>query len=466
MSERKRLGLVDSTSIIVGTMIGSGIFLAPALIAGIAESARLGAGSFIAIWLIGGLLTLCGALSFAELAAAMPRDGGQYIYLREAYSPMWGFLYGWTLFTIIQCGFIAAVSIGFANYLGVFLPFIGPQRILLHAGFFSLSAVQLTAILLICVLTWSNQQGLRTASRTQNLLTAGKLAALAVLLAVALLTGRGDWHHFQPLAPTAITAGAMAAFSVGMSKALFAYDSWNIVTFLAAETREPSRTLPRALVLGTALVTLIYTLANLAYLYILPLSQAAAVTGQRIAALVAEITLGPPGVFFIAAAIVVSTAGCVNGLILTGPWLYRTMARDGLFFSGSDILDAQKGTPVRSLRYQALWAIVLVLTGSLGSRGAQLYSDLLTFTSFASLLFNALTVVALFVLRRRQPNLERPYRAAGYPFVPALYVAMAAFFLIFIAVGDPRNAGFGALLICAGVPFYLYWQRRRRGAAP
>ena len=455
MAERNGLRLIDSTSIIVGTMIGSGIFLAPALIAGIVVTRNLGAGSFIGIWLVGGLLTMCGALSFAELAAAMPRDGGQYIYLREAYSPLWGFLYGWTLFTIIQCGFIAAVSIGFANYVGVFLPFVGPQKIVLHLGIFSLSAVQVTAVLLICGLTWANEQGLRTASRAQNLLTAGKLAALFILLAAALLSRHGDWRHFQPLAPAAITAGTLAAFSVGMSKALFAYDSWNIVTFLAAETREPSKTLPKALVLGTVSVTLIYTLANLAYLYILPISEAASVSGQRIAAAVAQITLGPAGVFFIAAAIVVSAAGCVNGLILTGPWLYRTMARDGLFFG-----DTTKETPVRSLRYQALWAVVLVLTGSFGSRGAQLYSDLLTFTSFASLLFNALTVAGLFVLRRKQPNLPRPYRAFGYPFIPALYVAMAVFFLIFIAIGDPRNAGFGALLIAAGIPFYLRWSRR------
>jgi APA family basic amino acid/polyamine antiporter len=455
MAERKGLRLIDSTSIIVGTMIGSGIFLAPALIAGIVVTGNLGAGSFIGIWMVGGLLTMCGALSFAELAAAMPRDGGQYVYLREAYSPLWGFLYGWTLFTIIQCGFIAAVSIGFANYVGVFLPFLGPQKMVFHLGLFSLSAVQVTAVLLICGLTWANEQGLRTASRTQNLLTAGKLAALFILLAAALLSSHGDWRHFQPLAPAVITAGTLAAFSVGMSKALFAYDSWNIVTFLAAETSEPSKTLPKALVLGTVSVTLIYTLANLAYLHILPISEAASVSGQRIAAAVAQITLGPAGVFLIAAAIVVSAAGCVNGLILTGPWLYRTMARDGLFFG-----DTSKGTPVRSLRYQALWAVVLVLTGSFGSRGAQLYSDLLTFTSFASLLFNALTVAGVFVLRRKQPNLPRPYRAFGYPFIPALYVAMAVFFLIFIAIGDPRNAGFGALLIAAGIPFYLRWSRR------
>jgi APA family basic amino acid/polyamine antiporter len=465
MSEGKRgLRLLDATAIVAGSMIGSGIFLAPALIADIAVRAQLGAGSFLFIWIVGGLLTVCGALSFGELAAAMPADGGQYVYLREAFSPLWGFLYGWTLFTIIQCGFIAAVSLAFANYLGVFLPFISAQQVVVHAGFFSLFTVQLGAIALIVFLTWLNERGLRSASLTQNLLTAGKIAALLVLLGVALTSAKGSWGHFQPLAPAALTTATMAAFSVAMSKALFGYDSWNIVTFLAGETRDPVRTLPRALALGTLVVTAIYTLANVAYLYILPLPAAAAVEGQRIAATIAQMTIGPAGLMFIAAAIVISASGCVNGLILTGPWLYRSMACDGLFFPAMARMDGAHGIPVRSLRYQAVWAIVLVLSGSLGSRGARLYSDLLTFTSFASLLFNTLTIAGLFVLRRRRPDLPRPYKAFGYPVVPLLYLAIAAFLLVFIAVGDPGNAGLGAVLIAAGVPFYWWWRGRERRA--
>jgi APA family basic amino acid/polyamine antiporter len=229
------------------------------------------------------------------------------------------------------------------------------------------------------------------------------------------------------------------------------------VTFLAGETRDPVRMLPRALALGTLAVTLIYTLANLAYLYVLPLPVAAAVPGQRIAATIAQLTIGSAGLMFIAAAIIVSTSGCVNGLILTGPWLYLSMARDGLFFRGMDRLSGTAGIPARSLRYQAGWAAILVLSGSFGARGARLYSDLLTFTSFASLLFNTLTIVGLFVLRYRLPHLVRPYKTFGYPFVPLLYIAIAVFLLIFIAVGDPGNAGLGVLLIAAGVPFYLYW---------
>ena len=458
----RRLRLIDASAIVAGSMIGSGIFLAPALIADIVVQARLGAGTFLAIWIVGGLLTVCGALSFGELAAAMPATGGQYVYLREAFSPLWGFLYGWTLFTIIQCGFIAAVSLAFANYLGVFLPFISAQQLVFHAGPISLSTVQLGAVALIVFLTWLNQRGLRSAALTQNLLTAGKITALLILLAVALFSTKGNWNHLQPLAPAAISTAALAAFSVAMSKALFGYDSWNIVTFLAGETRDPVRTLPRALALGTLAVTAIYTLANLAYIYILPLPAAAAVQGQRIAAAIAQMTIGSAGLLFIAGAIVISTSGCVNGLILTGPWLYLSMARDGLFFRAMARMDGTHGIPKRSLQYQSLWAIVLVLSGSLGSRGARLYSDLLTFTSFASLLFNTLTIAGLFVLRRRRPDLPRPYKAFGYPLVPLLYLAIAAFLLVFIAVGDPANAGLGAVLIAAGVPFYWWWRGRKR----
>jgi APA family basic amino acid/polyamine antiporter len=251
----------------------------------------------------------------------------------------------------------------------------------------------------------------------------------------------------------------VTGFAVAMSKALFAYDSWNVVTFVSEETRDPEKTLPRALFLGTLGVTAIYALVSLAYLRILPLADAARVPDQRIAAEVARIVLGPAGLGVIAGAILISTAGCVNGLILSGPWLYFAMARDRLFFRKASEIASGSQVPVSSLRYQAVWSCALILSGSLGTRGAQLYSDLLTFTAFASLLFNALTVYGLFALRRKRPEMERPYRVAAYPFVPALYLAVAAFFLIFIAAGDPRNSGFGALVIASGIPFYLFWRK-------
>jgi len=459
MTPPKRLGLLDATTIIVGSMIGSGIFLAPALIAGIVVQSNLGAGAFVTIWIIGGLLTLCGALSYGELAAAFPKAGGQYVYLSEALGPIWGFLYGWTVFTVIQSGFIAAVAIAFANYLGVFLPGISQMHSVVDSAGIRVSAVQAAAIGLILFLTWINSRGLREGAFFQNFLTIAKVGALLGLVVFGLTSGKGDWTHFQPLTPVAVSSAAMAAFAVAMSKALFAYDAWNVVTFVAEQTKDPARTLPRALFLGTFAVTLLYTLANVVYLYVLPIDAAASVPDQRIAAEVAQILFGPVGLTLISGAILLSTAGCVNGLILSGPWLYQAMSKDGLFFRTAAQVHPRLGTAVRSLTHQAVWSIALVLTGSLGSRGAQLYSDLLTFTSFASLLFNALTVVGLFLLRKQRPDLPRPYKVAAYPFVPILYLVTAAFFLIWIAVGDPRNSGFGLFVILTGVPFYYYWRR-------
>jgi APA family basic amino acid/polyamine antiporter len=453
---KRDLGLLEATTIIMGSMIGSGIFLAPALIAAIVVEDGLGAGSFVLIWAIGGLLTLCGALSYGELAAAYPRAGGQYVFLTEAFSPFLAFLYGWTVFLVIQTGFIAAVAVAFANYLGVFLPWVSQSNTLFGGGFFSFSSAQLVAMALIAFLTWINTRGVKEGARLQNAVTIAKVAALVGLILAGIFSTKGDWSNFQPWLPPAVSMGVLAAFAVGMSKALFAYDAWNTVTFVAEETRDPVRTLPRALLLGTLGVTIIYTLANVAYLHILPVGDSALVPDQRIAAEVSRILFGPIGVSLIAAAIMLSSFGCDNGLILAGPRLYYAMARDGLFFRGAARIDPERGTPVRSLWYQALWAMALVLTGSLGTRGAQLYSDLLTFTSFASLLFNALTVWGLFRLRRNKPDLARPYRVPAYPVIPIVYLAVAAFFLVFIAIGDPRNSGLGFAIMLTGVPVYFY----------
>ncbi len=443
----------------MGSMIGSGIFLAPALIAAIIVSDQLGPGTFVLIWAIGGVLTLCGALSYGELAAAFPRTGGQYVFLKEAFSPFFAFLYGWTIFLVVQTGLIAAVAVAFANYLGVFFPWVSQSNRLVEAGGFNFSSAQVVAILLVVFLTWINTRGVKEGAWVQNVLTIAKVGALAALIVAGIFTSKGDWSNFTPWFPSVVTGGVLAAFAVGMSKALFAYDAWNTVTFVAEETRDPVKTLPKALLMGTLGVTILYTLANVAYLHVIPVEAAAVVPDQRIAAELARILVGPVGISLIAAAILISSFGCDNGLVLAGPRLYYAMARDGLFLKGAANIDPERGTPVRSLWYQALWSILLVLTGSLGARGAQLYSDLLTFTSFASLLFNALTVAGLFVLRYRQPNLERPYRVPAYPFVPALYLAVAVFFLVFIAIGDPRNAGLGTVVMLLGVPVYFFIRR-------
>jgi APA family basic amino acid/polyamine antiporter len=457
---KRDLGLLETTTIIMGSMIGSGIFLAPALIAAIIVADDLGPGSFILIWVIGGLLTLSGALSYGELSAAFPRAGGQYVFLKEAFSPFSAFLYGWTIFLVVQTGLIAAVAVAFANYVGVFVPWVSQSNRLASAGAFSFSSAQLVAIGIISFLTWINTRGVKEGAWVQNVLTIAKVGSLAGLIVAGVFTSKGSWSNFSPWVPAAITSGALAAFAVGMSKALFALDAWNTVTFVAEETKDPVKTLPKALFLGTLGVVILYTLANVAYLHVLPVEAGAAVADQRIAAEVANVLFGPIGVTLIAVAILVSTFGCDNGLILAGPRLYYAMARDGLFLKGAANIDPERGTPSRSLWYQAMWSIFLVLTGSLGTRGAQLYSDLLTFTSFASLLFNVLTVAGLFVLRVKKPELERPYRVPAYPFIPALYVAVGAFFLVFIAIGDPRNAGLGSVFILLGVPVYFFLKRR------
>jgi amino acid transporter len=308
----------------------------------------------VLIWIAGGALTLFAALSFAELASSLPHSGGQYVYLSKAFSPIWGFLYGWTLFTVIQTGFIASVAVAFANYLGVFLPGIRQSHAWVAVGPWRVSAVQVVAIALVAGLSWINSRGLKEGATVQNFLGFAKVAALAGLILFGLASGKGDWGHLEPFLPPKVTLGVVTAFAVAMSKALFAYDSWNVVTFVAEETDDPVRTLPRSLFLGTLGVMLIYTLATSSYLHILSVPEAATVPEQRIAASVAQIIFGPAGFRLIALVVLTSTAGCVNGLILSGPWLYHAMARDGLFFRGAAELHQRQRTPVRSIQQQAV----------------------------------------------------------------------------------------------------------------
>ena len=448
------LGLLDATLLIVGSVIGSGIFFAPSIMAGYLQSP----GLLLGLWVVGGLLTLAGALSYAELAAAMPRAGGQYVFLSEAFSPLFGFLYGWTLLLAINTGFVAAVAVAFAKTLGFFVPAVGEEHVLFSALGTTFSTAQLVALVVIAVLTWLNVTGLRAGAAVQNLFTIAKLGALCALVALAVGTARGSAAHFQPVAslalgPEGVRIGLFAALAGAMSKALFSYDSWYTVTFAAEEVKEPERNLPRSLLLGTLGVTVAYAATVAAYLYLVPIGEMAGVTENRIATEAAVRMIGPAGGAFIAAAILVSTFGCVNGLTLAGARVVYAMARDGLFFRGAGRVHPGHRTPAVALVLHGLVAGVLTLTGT--------YSDLLTLTAFSSLLFNVLTVLGLFVLRHRRPDLPRPYRVWGYPFVPMLFVSVALFFLVYMPVADPRNTGFGLLLTAAGVPAYLYWRRHR-----
>jgi APA family basic amino acid/polyamine antiporter len=448
------LSLLDATLLIVGSVIGSGIFFSPSIMAGWLQSP----GLLLGLWIVGGLLTLAGALSYAELAAAMPRAGGQYVFLSEAFSPVFGFLYGWTLLLAINTGFVAAVSVAFAKTLGFFWPAIGEQNVLLAVAGTRFSTAQLVGLGVIAVLTWINVTGLRTGASVQNAFTLAKLGALLALVVMAAVTARGRLANFQPLlgvalGPEGVKLGLFAALAGAMSKALFAYDSWYTVTFAAEEVKEPERNLPRSLVLGTLGVMVAYAATVAAYIYLVPIGEMAQVTENRIATEAAVRMIGPAGGVFIAVAVLVSTFGCVNGLTLAGARVVYAMARDGVFFRAAGGVHPTHRTPANALILHGLVAGLLTLTGT--------FSDLLTMTAFSSLLFNVLTVVGLFVLRRRRPDLPRPYRAWGYPVVPLLFVAVALFFLVYMPVADPRNTGLGLLLTAAGVPAYLYWRRRR-----
>ncbi len=450
---KRGLNLLDSTMLVVGSMIGSGIFIAPSLMAEYLHTP----GLIILLWVIGGILTVFGSLSYGELAAAMPKSGGKYVFLREAFSPMFGFLYGWTLFLVIQTGFIAAVAVAFAKYLGVFVPSLSEKNIILNIGSFSINTAQVVAIFSIILLSCINIFGVRLGAAVQNIFTISKVLALSFLITLSFTIGNGTISNFfpvfEPILPETVKLTFFAAFAVAMSKALFAYDAWYSVTFTAGEIKNPQRNLPKALVMGSVITAIVYTLTTMAYLYIVPVQQMAEVADNRIAAEVGRIVFGPAGLIFVTSAILISTFGCNNGLILAVPRVYYAMAKDKLFFEKVNIIHPKFNTPAISLMYQCIWASLLTLSGT--------YSDLLTYTAFASLLFNVLTILGLFVLRKKKPDLERPYKTWGYPVVPLLYLVVAIFFIVFIFVGDIRNSGLGLAIILSGIPFYIYLRKKK-----
>jgi basic amino acid/polyamine antiporter, APA family len=448
------LSLLDATTLVLGSVIGSGIFFAPSIMAGYLQSP----GLLLGLWVLGGFLTLAGALSYGEMAAAMPRAGGQYVFLSEAFSPLWGFLYGWTFLFAINTGFVAAVSVAFAKTLGFFLPGIGEAHVLATFGNYSFTTAQAVALVVIAALTWLNVTGLRAGAVVQNIFTIAKVAAVAVLVVLAIATGRGDVANFTPLGglelgTEGVKMGLFAALAGAMAKALFSYDAWQSITLAAEEVKDPERNLHRSLILGTLGVTAVYCSAVMVYLYLVPISEMAVVPENRIATEAAVRMIGPAGGAFIAVAILVSTFGCVNGLTLSGARVVFAMARDGLFFRKVAAVHPAYRTPATALLMHGAVAAALTLTGT--------YNDLLTLTAFSSLLFNVLTVVGLFVLRRKKPDLPRPYRVWGYPVLPALYVLVSAFFLVYMPVADPRNSGMGLFLTALGVPAYLYWKGHR-----
>jgi APA family basic amino acid/polyamine antiporter len=454
---QRGMGVLDATALVVGSMIGSGIFIVSA------ESGRVvgSPGWLLAAWAIAGTLTMIAALSCSELAAMLPKAGGQYVFFREAYGPLFGFLFGWTMFLVVQSGTIAAVAVAFAKFLGVLWPAISGGNKIFAIGRFSVSALQAVGLVVIAALTASNATGLKTGTRTQNILTFAKFAALAALTSLALVLGgrAGSALHaadfWKALAPSGgeLTGWALvAALGTAMVGPLFSQSAWNNVTFAGEEVREPGRTLPRALLLGCLLVTLIYVLANVAYLNVLSFHDIQHAPEDRVATAVATSLFGAGAAAAMAAAIMVSTFGCVNGLILSGARVSFAMARDGLFFGSLARLN-RAAVPGNALRAQAFWSAVLVLSGS--------YSDLLKYVISVDILFYVLLVVAVIVLRVKRPDLPRPFRAPGYPLLPLLYASAGVTLIAILLAGNPKTTWPGYTIVLTGVPVYFLWRRRR-----
>jgi APA family basic amino acid/polyamine antiporter len=470
-----KLGLFDAGMIVAGSMVGSGIFL----VTGQMARDVGGAGWLLLAWVITTLITVAAALTYGELAAMMPKAGGQYVYLREGLSPFWAFLYGWTLFFILQTGLIDAISIGFARYLGVLWPRISETLYILPpiliGGHYavSLSTGQLTAILLIGLLTWVNIQGISYGKYVQNVFTIAKMAALAVVIAFGLLIGRKaaviheNFSHAWALPAHSPAHGpawytVVVALCLAQVGSMFAADAWNNVTFIAAEVRQPERNLPLALIMGTSAVMAVYIAANLAYCFVLPMDALQHTPSDRIGAAMLEAIYPRVGSLVMAAIILIAAAGCVNGIILAGARTFCAMAQDGLFFAPASTINRAR-VPGIALAMQAAWACILLLvrthdpqTGSFGN----LYSNLLDYVISAALFFYILTISCVWRLRQRRPEAERPYRTAGYPWVPLFYVLAASFLLLVLCRYKPATTLPGFLIIALIAPVYLLFRKK------
>lgn len=470
---KRSLGLTDSTLIVSGSMIGSGIFIVSA------DMARnLGSsGWLLMLWVMTGVLTVSAALSYGELAGMMPKAGGQYVYIGRAYGKLLGFVYGWTVFTVIQTGTIAAVAVAFTKFTAVFIPALNPELAFFTMEKIKISLGSLYAIGSLVFLTWLNNQGVQSGKVIQNIFTSAKLVALFGVILLGIGVGLSDGTlsaNFQnawaasstspdgsvvPLAGMAL----LLAFGVSMIGSLFSADAWNNVTFIAGEIKNPRRNIPLALFFGTLIVTVIYALANVAYLSMLPLKgspEAADVLGRgiqfaeydRVATAAVSTIFGDVAVAIMAVLIMISTFGCNNGLILAGARLYYAMAKDGLFIKQAATLN-KNSVPSTALWLQCLWASLLCLSGT--------YGDLLDYCTFTSLLFYIVTIGGLFILRRKEPEAERPYRAFGYPLVPALYIIAGTAICVILLMEKTFNTGMGLLIAGLGVPVFYFTQRRK-----
>lgn len=460
---KKELGLLDGTMLVVGSMIGSGIFIVSADIARQVGSA----GWLLLIWLISGLITMIAAVSYGELSAMFPKAGGQYVYLKEAYNELVAFLYGWSFFSVIQTGTIAAVGVAFSKFTAYIFPVVSDENILFEIGSFKLNAAQILSVVTIFFLTYLNTRGVKNSKLLQTILTIIKIASISGLIIFGFLLGAKaevwnmNWTNawsprsfnlktgsWSPIGGVALISGISAA----MVGTLFSSDSWTGVTFIAGEIKNPKRNVGLSMFLGTLIVTLIYVLTNVMYVSVLSLDEMATAKSDRIAVVASQYILGDIGTLIIAIMIMISTFACNNGLIMAGARVYYTMANDGLFFKKAAVLN-QQSVPAWALWAQCIWASALCFTGK--------YGDLLDFVIIIVLIFYILTICGIFILRMKKPELERPYKAFAYPFFPALYVLVASAVSISLLYVKFSTCGWGVLIMLLGIPVY-YWIKNRK----
>ncbi|MBV9501794.1 MAG: amino acid permease [Acidobacteriaceae bacterium] len=448
-SLQRVLGVWSAVAIVIGTVIGSGVFLVPSTMIRFVGSVKL----LFIVWIVAGLLSLFGALTYAELAAAMPEAGGEYVYLSAAYGPFWGYIYGWTQFWVAKSGSIATLAAGFYTYLTAFVPVLGSSIVVipLHIGpggsLLEIHYGQLVAIGLILILAAVNYVGVRSGGNVQLFVTVIKMALIGGVIAFGLLSGRGDFSHFGG---KITAAGGMAGFFAAMVSALWAYDGWNNVSMVSSEIRNPQRNLPRSLIVGTSAVIATYLLINLAYFYVLNPAQVA--SSHRVAADMMSYLHGNAAAAAVTVAVLISIFAALNGSILAGARVPYAMARDGLFFRAAAVVHPKFHTPGNSMILLCLWASVVVLSGW--------FDDLYNFVIFGSWILYLMTAVSVFVLRRKRRDLSRPYRVIGYPLVPVLFVCVAALLLVSTIQTRPRESLMGLGLMAAGIPFYFYWKSR------
>jgi len=472
---KKRVNLFDGISFVAGSMIGSGIFIVSADIARSVGSP----GWLLMVWLITAIITIIGALSYGELAAMMPSVGGQYVYLREAYHPLVGFLFGWTTFLVIQCGSIAAVAVGFAKFSGVLLPWISEKNVLFNIGTLPVNTTQLVGMAMILFLTWLNTRGIVTGKTVQNIFTSTKVIALFGFIVIGLIITKGVtsfevnkevfWHASKvgpgnQVIPIA-GMGLVVAIGIALVGSLFSADAWYNVTYISGEVINPKKVVPLSLLFGTLIVSVLYMLVNFIYIKFLPLHGSPDgadvlargiqyATDDRVATSAMSVVIGDYAAIIMAIFIMISTFGCNNGLILAGPRVYYAMAKDGLFFKKVGDLN-KKGVPAFAIVVQGAWSILLCLSGT--------YSNLLDYVIFAVLIFFALTILAIFILRKKRPDIERPYKAFGYPVVPGLYILTTLVIMVILLIYKPNYTFPGLGLVLLGIPVFYLWRKYNKG---